>query len=123
MNHQELADGFYRVAQVLNSSAMKPDEEDYKKRVVFARLYYAAYHKCLHHDVNLQKSTESNKHYTLKQKMVNQDDTLRRVYLSLYHLRFWADYQIQDSNSPEFTKLTSYIYETGKILKRATIPL
>jgi len=125
MTHQELAFEFCGfVHNFMNEIddikfIKKTDELFY--RVCFQKLYYALYHKMLHHDANLSESEAPGKHETIMKKIEQKgDDQLKQIYIKMKALRVWADYKL--SNLPPNSPNIQYAqYQVYKVLQRSTI--
>ncbi len=124
MTHQDLADNFcsfvYDFIQEADNISFinKTDEMFY--RVCFQKLYYALYHKMLHHDTGLSESNSPGKHETIYQKLVANDPSLAQLCLKMRSLRLWADYKLE--NTPQSPpNITFYQNQVYKVVKRSTI--
>lgn len=74
MTHQEIATSFNSFVDFLNSNEcckcnIRPKDDVLLRRIIFSRLYYALYHKYLHHNQELALSTISGKHATIKSEI------------------------------------------------------
>ena len=126
MTHQELAFEFCGfVHNFMNEIddiefIKKTDEMFY--RVCFQKLYYALYHKMLHHDVNLSESEAPGKHETIYKKLLVNDPSLAQLYSKMRSLRLWADYKL-DHSPPLNLTVNHCQYQVYQALKRVTISL
>lgn len=98
----------------------KTDEMFY--RVCFQKLYYALYHKMLHHDISLSESDAPGKHESIYKKLLANDPQLAQLYYKARSLRLWADYKLE--NNPPHTVNIAYIQnQIYRVLKRRNINL
>lgn len=129
MTHQELANNFCKfVYDFINELddihfTNKTDERFY--RVCFHELYYALYHKALHHDKQLSESTSANMHNTIKNKLKSNNREVFNIFSKIYTLRIWADYEISNNPSEKLNiKTLRFLqYQVYKIIKRKKITL
>ena len=127
MTHQDLANNFcalvYDFMKEIDDICFinKTDEMFY--RVCFQKLYYALYHKMLHHDTKLSESEAPGKHESIMQKIYHTKDVqLIQIYSKMKALRIWADYKL--SNIPESTpNITYYQKQVYNVLQRSTIKI
>ena len=126
MTHQDLADNFCKfvydfLKEVENISFINKDDEMFY-RVCFQKLYYALYHKMLHHDIGLSESEAPGKHETIYQKLLANDPSLAQLYSKMRSLRLWADYKL-DHSPPLNLKVNYCQHQVYKALKRDKINL
>jgi len=126
MTHQDLAYEFcgfvHKFMNEINDIKFinKTDEMFY--RVCFQKLYYALYHKMLHHDISLSESEAPGKHETIYQKLLTNDPSMAQLYSKMKSLRLWADYKLD--HSPPLNLTVNYCqHQVYQALKRATINL
>lgn len=127
MTHQELAFEFcsfvYDFMNEIDNIKFINKSDEMFYRVCFQKLYYALYHKILHHDMGLSESDAPGQHETIMKKINrNGDDQLKQIYGKMKALRIWADYKL--SNLPPHSPKIPYIqHQVYRILQRSTLDI
>ncbi len=126
MTHQDLSFEFCNfVHNLINSVQTKKldfldDTYAIFHRVSYQRLYYALYHKILHHDSKLASSTGSNKHQAILNKIRN-NPKLYQLFSKLKALRVWADYSTDDTPQQGLQSVKHLQNQVYKIIKTKKI--
>ena len=126
MTHQDLAYEFcgfvHDFMNEINDIKFIKKTDEIFYRVCFQKLYYALYHKMLHHDSDLSESDAPGKHDAIMQKINHsRDDQLKQIYSKMKALRIWADYKINSIPPLNPPNIEYYQNQVFQILKRTTI--
>lgn len=117
-DYQSLAGSFLDIARSVSSNCLRDLDAEKISRAVYGRIYYALYHKYLAHDASFATSKEKNKHLIIQREITLFDPKIRQLYVKMYNLRLWADYDFTDKAPPPgITKdFPSLIYTIQQVI-------
>jgi len=96
------------------------ENEEFFRRILFNRLYYALFHKYLDIDIEL-KNSSVKKHEAIKAKLKFSNNKFYQVFVKLQNLRIWADYRYEQDKKVIETDLLRLINDVYAIVKRKKI--
>jgi len=128
MDHLSLANKFNTFAFEIKDKCTSIDSEitslqdnEFFRRIIFSRYYYALYHKFLAHNDELASKTGPGLHEVLLNKVqAYSDPKLYQTFIKLRNLRIWADYKDNDHTALK-VNLNTINKDVYSIIKRTTI--
>jgi hypothetical protein len=128
MDHLSLANQFNTFAfevkdncTSINSEITSLQNDEFFRRIIFSRYYYALYHKFLAYNGELASKTGPGLHEILLRKVqAYSDPKLYQTFIKLRNLRIWADYKDNDPSALR-VNLNTINADVYSIIKRTTI--
>lgn len=119
MSPQELSEQFFIIACEIKTKCCTSLNQEQLSRAVFSRLYYALYHKYLAHDSTLLNTSLGQKHEMI-QSSIGRGNYLhktKQIYIKMYKLRLWADYDKRIDKDLIEADMNRYVYDAEAVIK------